>query len=27
VTIVLDGPPPDGKLYMGADARAVVFPR
>jgi multidrug efflux system membrane fusion protein len=27
VTIVLDGPPPDGKLFMGADARAVVFPR
>jgi len=27
VTIVLDGPPPDGKLYMGADARTVIFPR
>ena len=27
VTIVLDEPPPDGKLYMGADARTVVFPR
>ena len=27
VTIVLDDPPPGGKLYMGADARAVVFPR
>ena len=25
VTIVLDEPPPGGKLYMGADARAVVF--
>jgi multidrug efflux system membrane fusion protein len=27
VTIVLEEPPPGGKLYMGADARAVVFPR
>ena len=27
VTIVLDEPPPDGKLYMGADARTVIFPR
>ncbi len=27
VTIVLDERPPDGKLYMGADARTVVFPR
>jgi membrane fusion protein, multidrug efflux system len=27
VTIVLEDPPPGGKLYMGADARAVVFPR
>ena len=27
VTIVLDDPPPGGRLYMGADARAVVFPR
>ena len=27
VTIVLDDPPPGGKLYMGADARTVVFPR
>ena len=27
VTIVLDEPPPGGKLYMGADARTVVFPR
>ena len=26
VTIVLDDPPPDGKLYMGADARTVIFP-
>ncbi|MGD9878854.1 MAG: HlyD family secretion protein [Reyranella sp.] len=26
VTIVLDGPPPQGKLYMGADARTVIFP-
>lgn len=25
VTIVLDEPPPDGKLYMGADARTVIF--
>ena len=27
VTAVLDEPPPDGKLCMGADARTVVFPR
>ena len=27
VTIVLDEPPPGGKLYMGADARIAVFPR
>lgn len=27
VTIVLDEPPPGDKLYMGADARTVVFPR
>ncbi len=27
VTIVLDEPPPGGKLYMGADARTFVFPR
>jgi multidrug efflux system membrane fusion protein len=27
VTIVLEEPPPDGKLFMGADARIVVFPR
>ncbi len=27
VTIVLDEAPPDGKLYMGADARVVIFPR
>jgi multidrug efflux system membrane fusion protein len=27
VTIVLDEPPPGGKLYMGADARTVIFPR
>jgi multidrug efflux system membrane fusion protein len=27
VTIVLDEPPPGGKLFMGADARTVVFPR
>lgn len=27
VTIVLEEPPPGGKLYMGADARIVVFPR
>jgi multidrug efflux system membrane fusion protein len=27
VTIVLDGPPPDGLLYMGADARTIIFPR
>lgn len=26
VTIVLEGPPPQGKLYMGADARTVIFP-
>jgi multidrug efflux system membrane fusion protein len=26
VTIVLVDPPPDFKLYMGADARAVIFP-
>ncbi|MFO1086191.1 MAG: HlyD family secretion protein [Reyranellaceae bacterium] len=26
VTIVLDGPPPQGKLFMGADARTVIFP-
>jgi multidrug efflux system membrane fusion protein len=26
VTIVLDDPPPGLKLYMGADARAVIFP-
>jgi len=26
VTIVLDEPPPGGKLYMGADARTVIFP-
>jgi len=25
VTIVLDEPPPGGKLYMGADARTVIF--
>jgi multidrug efflux system membrane fusion protein len=27
VTIVLDELPPGGKLYMGADARTVIFPR
>ena len=27
VTIVLEERPPDGKLFMGADARTVVFPR
>lgn len=27
VTIVLEEPPADGKLYMGADARTIVFPR
>ncbi len=27
VTIVLDGPPPDGVLYSGADARTIIFPR
>jgi len=26
VTLVLVDPPPDFKLYMGADARAVIFP-
>ena len=26
VTIVLEEPPPDGRLYSGADARTVVFP-
>lgn len=26
VTIVLTDPPPDHRLYMGADARAVIFP-
>jgi multidrug efflux system membrane fusion protein len=26
VTIVLEGPPPQGKLYMGADARIMIFP-
>jgi multidrug efflux system membrane fusion protein len=26
VTIVLDEPPPGGLLYMGADARTVIFP-
>jgi multidrug efflux system membrane fusion protein len=26
VTIVLVDPPPDAKLYMGADARTVIFP-
>jgi membrane fusion protein, multidrug efflux system len=26
VTIVLENPPPDLKLYMGADARTVIFP-
>ncbi len=27
VTIVLEGEPPDGLLFMGADARTVIFPR
>jgi membrane fusion protein, multidrug efflux system len=27
VTILLDDSPPDSKLYMGADARTVTFPR
>ena len=27
VTIVLLDPPPDGVLYMGADARTIIFPR
>jgi len=27
VTIVLVDPPPNGTLYMGADARTVIFPR
>jgi multidrug efflux system membrane fusion protein len=27
VTIVLVDPPPDGMLYMGADARTVIFPK
>ena len=27
VTIVLDGRPPEGVLYMGADARTIIFPR
>jgi multidrug efflux system membrane fusion protein len=27
VTIVLVDPPPDAKLYMGADARTVIFPK
>lgn len=26
VTVVLEDPPPDLKLYMGADARTVIFP-
>jgi multidrug efflux system membrane fusion protein len=26
VTIVLEEPPPGGKLFMGADARTVIFP-
>jgi membrane fusion protein, multidrug efflux system len=26
VTLVLEDPPPDLKLYMGADARTVIFP-
>jgi multidrug efflux system membrane fusion protein len=26
VTIVLVDPPPDAKLYLGADARTVIFP-
>jgi multidrug efflux system membrane fusion protein len=27
VTIVLEDAPPDGLLYMGADARTIIFPR
>jgi multidrug efflux system membrane fusion protein len=27
VAIVLDEVPSDGKLYMAADARTVIFPR
>ncbi|MEA2811718.1 MAG: rane fusion protein multidrug efflux system [Rhodospirillaceae bacterium] len=27
VTIVLVDPPPDARLYMGADARTVIFPK
>ena len=27
VTIVLVDPPPDGTLYMGADARTVILPK
>ena len=27
VTIVLVDPPPYGTLYMGADARTVIFPK
>jgi membrane fusion protein, multidrug efflux system len=27
VTIVLEEAPPDGLLYMGADARTIIFPR
>ena len=27
VTIVLEGEPPDGLLFMGADARTLIFPR
>ena len=27
VTIVLEEKPPDGMLYMGADARTVIFPK
>ena len=27
VTIVLDGAPPQGVLYMGTDARTIIFPR
>ena len=27
VTIVLLDPPPDGLLFSGADARAIIFPR
>jgi multidrug efflux system membrane fusion protein len=26
VTILLDEPPPNMKLFMGADARTVIFP-